>query len=66
MESPVVQLVDAASGEILYTVRASGKTFTPAAPNGRTFLVKAGTNAPDTVITRDGKVGDRSRSVSLR
>ena len=66
VESPVVQLVDAASGEILYTVRASGKTFTPAAPNGRTFLVKAGTNAPDTVITRDGKVGDRSRSVSLR
>ena len=26
---------------------------TPAAPNGRTFLVKAGTNAPDTVVTRD-------------
>lgn len=66
VENPVVQLVDAASGEILYTVRARGKTFTPGAPKGKTFVVKAGTNAPEIVITRDAKVGDRARAVSLR
>lgn len=66
VENPVVQLIDAASGEILYTVRARGKTFTPAVPKGKTFVVKAGANAAGTVVTRDAKVGDRPRSVSLR
>jgi len=66
VENPVVQLVDAATSEVLYTVRAKGKAFTPAAPKGRTFLVKAGINAPDRVIARDAKVGDSARAVSLR
>ncbi len=66
VENPVVQLADAASGEILYTVRAKGRTFTPAAPKGRTFVVKAGANAPDRVIARDAQVGDGARAVSLR
>jgi hypothetical protein len=66
VENPVVQLVDAATSEILYTVRAKGRTFTPGAPKGRTFVVKAGTNAADRVIARDAKVGDGSKAVSLR
>jgi len=52
-ENPVVQLLDADTGEILYTVRATGKTFTPAAPKGKTYVVKAGPNAPDEIIATE-------------
>lgn len=65
VEDPVVQLIDAATGEILYTVRAKGKTFTPGAPQGKTFIVKAGKNAPDTIISKNGKAGGRPQSVHL-
>lgn len=66
VENPVVQLVDAATGEILYTVRARGRTFTPAAPKGGKFAINAGANAPDRLIARDASVGDDSRTISLR
>ena len=66
VEDPVVQLVDAESKEVLYTVRANGKSFTPGAPKGRTFIVKAGKDAPDTVVTEEGKVGDAAREVTLK
>lgn len=65
VENPVVQLIDAESDEILYTVRTKGKSFTPGAPKGKTFVVKAGKDAPDTVISKNGKVGDDPRNVSL-
>ena len=63
--APVVQLIDAETNEILYTVRAKGKTFTPGAPLEKTFLVKAGKNAPDTVISKNAKVGSAPQTVSL-
>lgn len=66
VESPVVQLVDAATNEILYTVRANGRTFTPGAPKGKTFIVKAGKNAADTVIVEKAMVGSEPKSVSLK
>ncbi|MBP9224604.1 MAG: hypothetical protein KBF76_12095 [Verrucomicrobiales bacterium] len=65
VEAPVVQLIDAETNEILYTVRAKGKTFTPGAPLEKTFLVKAGKNAPDTVISKNAKVGSAPQTVSL-
>ncbi|NRB75742.1 MAG: hypothetical protein HRU46_15385 [Verrucomicrobiales bacterium] len=65
VENPVVQLVDAESDEILYTVRAKGKSFTPGAPKGKTFVVKAGKDAPDTVVSEGAKVGSDPQSVSL-
>ncbi len=65
VENPVIQLVDAESDEILYTVRAKGKSFTPGAPKGKTFVVKAGKDAPDTVVSEGGKVGSDPQSVSL-
>ena len=37
VDSPVVQLVDSDSGEVLYTVRVNGKSFVPGAPQGKTF-----------------------------
>lgn len=65
VEDPVVQLVDAESNEILYTVRANGKAFTPGAPEGKTFIVKAGKDAPDNVVAEAAKVGSDPQSVSL-
>jgi hypothetical protein len=65
IEDPVVQLVDAATGEILYTVRAGGKTFTPGAPKGKTFIVKAGKDAADTIIA-NAMVGSDPKTVSLK
>ena len=65
VEDPVVQLIDKETDEILYTVRANGKTFTPGAPEGKTFVVKAGKNAPDNIVSEKGKVGCAPQSVSL-
>ncbi len=65
VEDPVVQLVDAETDEILYTVRARGKSFTPGAPKGKTFIVKAGKDSPDTVVSEDAKVGGEPREVRL-
>ncbi|MEM7010189.1 MAG: hypothetical protein AAF585_01795 [Verrucomicrobiota bacterium] len=65
VEDPVVQLVDAESDEILYTVRVNGKTFAPGAPKGKSFIVKAGKNAPDKVIAEKAQVGGDAQSVSL-
>ena len=65
VEDPVIQLIDKETDEILYTVRANGKTFTPGAPEGKTFVVKAGKNAPDNIVSEKGKVGCAPQSVSL-
>ena len=65
VEDPVVQLVDATTSEILYTVRANGKTFTPGAPKGKAFIVKAGKDAADTVILKKAKVGSDPRRITL-
>lgn len=66
VENPVVQLIDDLSGEILYTVRALGKTFNPGAPKGRSFTVKAGRNQPSTVILEKAEVGAGSRTIRLK
>ena len=65
VDDPVVQLVDAATGEILYTVRAGGKSFKPRAPKGKRFIVKAGKDAADTTVTSDAQVGSAPLSVRL-
>jgi len=66
IKDPVVQLIDAETDEILYTVRARGKTFTPGAPAGRTFIVKAGKDSPDTVVAKSARVGSAAQSVKLK
>ena len=50
----------------MYTVRAVGKTFTPGAPKGKTFIVKAGKDAADTIIAKNAMVGSESKTVSLK
>jgi hypothetical protein len=66
IQDPVVQLIDAQTEEILYTVRAHGKSFTPGAPKGKAFTVKAGKNAPDKVVAESAKVGSDPISVELK
>ena len=63
---PVVQLIDSETDEVLYTVRANGKSFTPGAPKGRFFKVKVGQTAPDTVIGEKLSVGSKPQAVKLK
>jgi len=56
-EDPVVQLVDAESGAVLYTLRISGRKFTPHAPRGRAFAIRAGRDAADAVVVESASVG---------
>lgn len=65
IENPVIQLSDAESGEVLYTVRAKGKSFLPRAPLGKTFVIKAGQDQPTTVVSTDAKVGSAPLQVNL-
>ncbi|WP_286764983.1 MULTISPECIES: alkaline phosphatase D family protein [Rhodopirellula] len=65
VEDPVVQLVDASTNEVLYTVRVAGAKFTPGAPKGKTFVVKAGKDAPETVVAEAAKVGSEPVEVKL-
>ncbi|WP_430452119.1 hypothetical protein [Rhodopirellula europaea] len=65
VEDPVVQLVDASTNEVLYTVRVAGAKFTPGAPKGKTFVVKAGKDAPETVVAESAKVGGEPVEVKL-
>ncbi len=65
VDSPVVQLIDAGTGSVLYTVRASGKTFTPGAPQGKSFIVKAGKDVPNAVVAQDVGVGSAPLTVEL-
>ena len=48
--NPVVQLIDQQTKEVIYTVRVHGESFTPHAPHGKTFILKAGSNSPDKVV----------------
>jgi hypothetical protein len=65
VENPVVQLVDASTNEVLYTVRVAGKSFQPGAPKGKTFLVKAGKDSPETIVVKNAKVGSEPVTVKL-
>ena len=66
VENPVVQLVDETSGEILYTVRVNGKTFSPGAPKGRAFTVKAGRDQASAVILEEAEVGGSARDIRVK
>ncbi|GAA4450800.1 hypothetical protein GCM10023156_17480 [Novipirellula rosea] len=65
VENPVVQLIDATSNEVLYTVRVPGKTFTPGAPKGKSFIVKAGKDAPTAIVANGVKVGSKPIKVTI-
>lgn len=65
--NPVVQLIDEASGEVLYTLRINGKTFTPHAPKGKAITIKAGSEAPNQVVAKGVAVGKaKAMSVDLK
>jgi len=65
-ENPVVQLIDKASNEVLYTVRIKGKSFTPHAPKGKSFIIKAGTDAASKVVVEETSTANaKAASVNL-
>ncbi|NNM29035.1 MAG: hypothetical protein HKO57_05900, partial [Akkermansiaceae bacterium] len=52
---PVVQVIEDKTGEILYTVRAPGKSFRPRVYAPGTYTVKAGKDKPDTTVHKGVK-----------
>ena len=54
-DDPVIQLIDEQSDEVLYTVRANGKSFVPHAPKGKSFTVKVGRDSPDKAVSKNAK-----------
>lgn len=65
--NPVVQLIDASNREVVYTLRVSGKKFTPHAPKTGSFTIKAGIDAADTVIGKATSVSAaKPQKVTLR
>ena len=66
VEDPVVQLVDSSTNDVLYTIRVNGNSFTPVAPKGKAFIVKAGQDAADTVVAKGAAVGSAPQTVRLK
>ena len=65
-ENPVVQLIDKSSNEVLYTVRIKGKKFTPHAPKGKSFIIKAGTDSASKVVVEESTTANaKAASVDL-
>lgn len=65
-ESPVVQVIENSSGEILYTIRIQGSSFKPQVYSTGEHTVKVGQDSPTTVVMKKalpGKGG--SKNVSL-
>ncbi len=50
VDRPVVQVVDEKTGEVLYTIRAAGRTFQPHVFAAGTYTVKIGRDTPDGVV----------------
>ncbi len=65
IENPVIQLIDEESKEILYTLRITGNNYTPRAPHGKSYMILAGVDNPNTVISKSSKVGSRPLNVKL-
>jgi hypothetical protein len=67
-ERPVVQVIEQATGEILYTVRAPGGRFRPPVFGGGRFLIKAGADRPDAETLGPFEPGPKSdrRSVAVK
>lgn len=66
VDSPVVQLIDSESGDVLYTVRIKGRTFIPTAPPGHKFDIKAGRDAAQSTVAKNLAVGCQAQSIELK
>ncbi len=66
VESPVVQVIEDASGEVIYTVRTQGKSFRPPVYQGGTYTVKVGKDKPDASVLENLESGQRNASINVR
>ena len=66
VDDPVIQLVDSSNNEVLYTLRVSGRTVTPKAPEGKSFTIKAGTNTPNQTVATKAAVGGKPQTVQIQ
>ncbi len=57
IENPVVQVIDEATGEILYTERIRGKEYRPRVFGQGSFTIKVGKNMPEKEVGTNTKIG---------
>lgn len=65
-ENPVVQVINEADDEILYTVRVKGKSFQPAVYAAGNYTVKVGKNKPDGSSMEGIEASDDAEKVGSR
>lgn len=63
---PVVQVIDEATGEILYTRRIVGNRFRPPVFSDSTFTVKTGRDRPERVVAEHLKPAAEAAIISVR
>ena len=66
VDDPVIQLVDSSNNEVLYTIRISGRTFTPKGPKGKSFTIKAGKDTPSQTVATKAAVGGKPQTVQIQ
>ncbi|WP_373511730.1 hypothetical protein [Persicitalea sp.] len=64
-ENPVVQGIDEASGEILYTERVKGKEYRPRVFGSGSFTVKVGKDKPEKIVGDTVKAGEGTIDVKV-
>ena len=65
-DSPVVQVLNAESAEVLYTLRVNGRSFSPHVPETGRWSVRAGADAPDKTVVKEAEAGGNGKwSVTL-
>lgn len=65
VENPVVQVVAEETGEILYTYRVVGNSFTPRVYSTGTYTIKIGKDLPDSKSIRGLKIGGEAFNIKL-
>lgn len=66
VEHPVYQVISEDSGEILYTIRAQGSTFSPPVYAAGKYTLNIGTNLPDGKSIKGLSVSSDSMNVKLK
>lgn len=67
-DSPVVQVINEATQEVLYTVRVQGNSFRPPVYDSGNHRVRVGQDSPEQMVIRrlSPKQGDRGKAVRIK
>ena len=66
ISNPVVQVVSEATGDILYTLRVQGNSFTPRVYAKGSYAVNIGSQKPDQKSLNGLKIGGKAMTVEMK